>query len=50
MFRKELNLLAASNSSFWKEVLDIYNESVRVQCPKCDQGHQFEGIKGDFSK
>ena len=33
-----------------KEVLDIYNESVRVQCPKCNQGHRFEGIKGDFSK
>ena len=25
-----------------KTVLDIYNENVRVQCPKCNQGHQFE--------
>ena len=32
------------------EVLDIFNEDVRVQCPKCNQGHQFEGIKGDFAK
>lgn len=27
-----------------------YLISARVQCPKCNQGHQFEGIKGDFSK
>ena len=32
------------------EVLDIFNEDVRVQCPKCNQGHKFEGIKGDFAK
>ena len=32
------------------EVLDIFNEDVRVQFPKCNQGHQFEGIKGDFAK
>jgi len=33
-----------------KMVLDIYNKDVRIQCPECDQGHMFEGIKGDFTK
>lgn len=31
------------------EVLDEYNRDVRVQCPGCNQGHQFEGVEGDFS-
>lgn len=33
-----------------KQVLDIFNEDVRVQCPECNQGHMFEGVKGDFAK
>ena len=33
-----------------KMVLDIYNKDVRIQCPECNQGHMFEGIKGDFTK
>lgn len=33
-----------------KEVLNIYNEDVRVQCPDCNQSHKFEGVKGDFAK
>lgn len=31
-----------------KEVLDEYNRDVRVQCPECNQGHEFEGVKGDY--
>ena len=31
-----------------KEILDIYNANLRVQCPPCNQGHKFEGIKGAF--
>ena len=27
-----------------KEVLNIYNEDVRVQCPDCNQSHKFEGV------
>ena len=30
-----------------KEVFDEYNRDVRVQCPECNQGHQFEGVEGD---
>ena len=33
-----------------KQVLDIYNQDVRAQCPNCNQGHMFEGVKGDFAK
>lgn len=33
-----------------KTVLDTYNKDVRVQCPVCNQGHKFEGVKGDFAK
>ena len=33
-----------------KQILDIYNQDVRVQCPECNQGHKFEGIKGDYAK
>lgn len=33
-----------------KEVLNIYNEDVRIQCPDCNQSHKFEGVKGDFAK
>lgn len=32
-----------------KQVLDQYNLNVRVQCPKCNQGHKFEGVKGAFA-
>ncbi|WP_026652919.1 DUF6531 domain-containing protein [Butyrivibrio proteoclasticus] len=32
-----------------KEVLDIYNEDVRVQCPPCNEGRQYEGIAGDYA-
>lgn len=32
-----------------KQVLDIYNQDVRAQCPDCNQGHRFEGVKGDFA-
>ena len=31
-----------------KEVLDEYNRDVRVQCPECNQGHKFEGVKGEY--
>ena len=31
-----------------KDVLDEYNRDVRVQCPGCNQGHEFEGVKGDY--
>jgi RHS repeat-associated protein len=31
-----------------KDVIDEYNKKVRVQCPECNQSHQFEGIKGEF--
>jgi hypothetical protein len=30
------------------EVLNEYNRELRVQCPKCNEGHQFEGIEGTF--
>ncbi len=33
-----------------KEVLNIYNEDVRIQCLDCNQSHKFEGVKGDFAK
>ena len=33
-----------------KQVLDIYNQDVRAQCPNCNQGHMFEGVKGDVAK
>ncbi len=33
-----------------KQVLDIYNQDVRAQCPNCNQGHMFEGVKGDVVK
>jgi hypothetical protein len=29
-----------------QQVLDAYNQAVRVQCPECNQGHQFEGQPG----
>ena len=33
-----------------KEVLDEYNRDLRVQCPECNQSHQWEGIKGPYQK
>lgn len=33
-----------------KTVLDVYNKCLRAQCPECNQGHAFEGIKGVFAK
>ena len=32
-----------------KEVLDRYNEDIRVLCPPCNEGHKFEGIEGKYS-
>lgn len=32
-----------------KQVLDEYNSDLRVQCPKCNQGHEFEGVEGEFA-
>ncbi|HEX9062034.1 MAG TPA: GH-E family nuclease [Clostridia bacterium] len=32
-----------------KEVLDEYNRDLRVQCPECNQSHQFEGIEGEYT-
>ena len=32
-----------------KQVLDEYNSDLRVQCSPCNQGHQFEGVKGEFT-
>lgn len=31
-----------------KEVLEEYNRDLRVQCPKCNQGHEFEGVEGMY--
>jgi RHS repeat-associated protein len=31
-----------------KQVLDEYNRNVRVQCPECNQGHQYEGQPGRY--
>ena len=30
-----------------KEVLDEFNRRVRVQCPVCNQSHEFEGVPGE---
>jgi hypothetical protein len=31
-----------------KQVLDVYNEAVRLQCPTCNQSRFYEGIPGDY--
>lgn len=31
-----------------QQVLDVFNTDVRVQCPPCNQGHEFEGVWGDY--
>ncbi|PPB11043.1 GH-E family nuclease [Brevibacillus laterosporus] len=31
-----------------KEVLDEYNERLRVQCHECNISHAFEGVEGTY--
>lgn len=31
-----------------KEVLDEYNERLRVQCHECNISHKFEGVEGTY--
>lgn len=47
---EDLKKLNGKLTEFIEQVLDAFNEDVRVQCPECNQGHMFEGVKGDFAK
>lgn len=33
-----------------EEVLDEFNKDLRIQCPKCNQSHAFEGVKGKYQE
>lgn len=42
--------MQASGKSYTrKQVLDEYNSDLRVQCPPCNEGHEYEGIEGAFA-
>ena len=44
------NKMKASEQNYTrKQVLDEYNKDLRVQCPPCNEGHQYEGVNGVYS-
>ena len=48
--KREARLKARKTPPSRAEVIDEYNRDLRVQCPPCNQGHKWEGIKGPFQK